>query len=404
MAKVKLGIIREGKTPPDRRVAFTPEQCVQLLQLYPDLDLVVQPSPVRSYADAEYLALGIVLQEDLSDRDLIMGIKEVPVDMLVEGKRHLFFSHTIKKQAANKKLIKALLAKNIEMVDYECLTNTNRQRIIGFGRYAGVVGAYNGLRGYGLRTGLFELKPAHLCHDQLELNSELDRIKPLLRPIKVVTTGGGRVARGVVEVLQHLGFEHVSHQDFLINEYGHSVYTQLHSHHYFLAKDGSAWDAKHFYAHPHLYTPRFVPYLQAADMLVSAHYWDPRSEVYFSSTDLQHPDSRLKVIADVTCDLDGSIPSTIRSSTIAEPFYGYNPFTGKEDDAFAEDAVTVMAVDNLPCELPRDASKDFGAALIQDVFEALMGNDLTGIIERATICKGGKLTAGFSYLHDYAYD
>ena len=402
MALVKIGLIREGKTPPDRRVAFTPEQCVLLMEKFPELAVVVQPSPIRSYADAEYLAKGLVMQDDLSDCDLIVGIKEVPIDMLVEGKPHLFFSHTIKKQAANKKLMRALLDKKIQLIDYECLTNLNHQRIIGFGHYAGVVGAYNGLRAYGLRTGLFELKPAHACHDQQELNKELDRIRPRLRPIKVVTTGGGRVARGVLEVLNHLGFEHVSHQDFLIQEYGRPVYTQLHSHHYFIAKDGAAWDASHFYARPHLYTPRFVPYVQASDMLISAHYWDPRSEVYFTSSDLQHPDSRLKVIADITCDLDGSIPSTIRSSTIAEPFYGYDPVTGKEAPPFDEHVVTVMAVDNLPCELPRDASKDFGCSLMRDVVPALMGNDPDGIIERATICKAGKLMPNFSYLADYA--
>jgi saccharopine dehydrogenase (NAD+, L-lysine-forming) len=397
----KLGILREGKTPPDKRVPFTPLQCKQLLKEYPGLEIIIQPSPIRCYTDDEYGAAGLNLQEDISQCDVLMGIKEVPIDALIPGKKYFFFSHTIKKQAHNKKLIKAFIEKKIAMVDYECLTDINHNRVIGFGRYAGIVGAYNGILGYGKKYNLFNIKPANLCHDRAELEEELKKVH--LSNIKILLTGGGRVANGATETLGALKIRKVTAFEFLNCAYREPVYCQLHSKDYYEAKDGSAWNSKDFYSHPQNYLPKFLPYTKNSDLLIVAHFWDPRSAKFFTKEDMKSPDFRISVIADITCDMDGSIPSTLRASTIEQPFYGYNPATEKEDDAFNANTVTIMAVDNLPCELSRDSSEDFGKELTERVIPALLGNDATGLVSRATICENGKLTKGFEYLKDYAF-
>lgn len=401
MNKIKLGILREGKTPPDKRVPFTPSQCIDLLKEYPELGIFIQPSNVRCYSNDEYRDLGLNLQEDISQCDILMGIKEVPVYELIPEKKYLFFSHTIKKQPHNKNLMKGLIAKKIAMVDYECLTDINHNRIIGFGRYAGIVGAYNGILGYGKKYNLFDIKPANICQQRSVMEDELKKVR--LSNIKILLTGGGRVANGATETLGALKIRKVTAFEFLHCSYREPVYCQLHSKDYFEAKDGSAWNAKDFYSHPENYVPKFLPYAKHCDLLVVAHFWDPRSSQFFTKEDMKSPDFRISVIADITCDINGSIPSTIRASSIPEPFYGYNPATALEDIPFSANTITIMAVDNLPCELPRDSSEDFGKELTERVIPALFGNDPTSLIARGTICESGKLTPAFSYLKDYAF-
>jgi len=396
---MRIGIVREEKIPADKRVAFTPEQCKSIKEQF-GVDLVVQSSKVRSFQDELYVQQGISVVDDISNCDVLFGVKEVPVDLLIPGKTYFFFSHTIKKQVHNKKLMKALLEKNITMVDYECLTNKAGERILGFGRYAGVVGTYNAMLAYGQRYKLYDLKPANKCVDRSELEKELKKVK--LPPIKIVFTGGGRVAGGTLEILNTLGIRSVSPEEFLSLDFNEPVYTQLHADHHYHRKDNGRFDMYELMQHPERYRTVFVPYTKVADVFVSCHFWDPKAEKLFSREDMLAADFSLKVIADITCDIDGSVPSTIRSSTIEDPLYGYDPISGKETSAFQNSSVTVMAVDNLPCELPRDASIDFGYALIKKVLPSLLGNDPDKIIERATICKGGELAEKFQYLKDYA--
>ncbi len=395
---MQIGIIREEKIPADKRVAFTPEQCKSIKEQF-GVELVVQSSKVRSFPDELYVQQGIQIVDGVSDCDVLFGVKEVPVELLIPGKTYFFFSHTIKKQAHNKKLMKALLEKNITMVDYECLTNKAGERILGFGRYAGVVGTYNAMLAYGQRFGLYELKPANKCVDRAELEKELKKVK--LPPIKIVFTGGGRVASGTLEILNTLGIKSVSPEEFLTLHFDEPVYTQLHADHHYHRKDDGRFDMHELMQHPERYRAVFVPYTKVADVFISCHFWDPKAEKLFAKEDIQAPDFTLKVIADITCDIDGSVPSTIRSSTIEEPLYGYDIASGKETLPFEDSSITIMAVDNLPCELPRDASTDFGYALIEKVLPCLTGNDPDQIIERAMICRGGELTEKFLYLKDY---
>lgn len=401
MKKFKIGVLREEKNPPDKRVPLTPLICSELSAAYPNVEIVVQPSKIRCYTDEEYTSFGVHLQEDLADCDILMGVKEVPPELIIPGKKYFFFSHTIKKQAHNRKLMKAIIEKKIQMIDYETLTDKNHNRIIGFGRYAGVVGAYNGILGYGLKYDLFRLKPAHLCRDRAEMEEELKRVK--LPNIKIALTGGGRVANGVIETLSALRIRKVTPEEFLMASFREPVYCQLNPRDYVERPDDHNFDLNDFFKHPEHFTSKFGAFTKVTDLYISAHYWDPKSPKMFTTKDMKEQDFHISVIADITCDIDGSVPTTLRASTINKPFYGYNIVKEKEDLPFTKDTICIMAVDNLPCELPRDASDDFGKDLSERVLPFIFGEDPDQVIERASIAKEGKLSPQFEYLSDYAY-
>lgn len=399
---MKVGILREGKTPPDKRVPLTPQQCIEVQELFPEVSVFVQPSQIRSYKDDEYAALGITLQEDLSDCDVLLGVKEVRIEDFIPGKTYLFFSHTIKKQAYNRQLLQSVLAKNIQLVDYEILTSKEGFRIIGFGRFAGLVGAYNGLRAFGLKNELFNVKPAHECADLEEMLQHLNEIT--LPPLKIALTGDGRVAHGVIELLNHMNIMRVSPEAYLkVHDPEQAIYVQLLPNNYAKRINGDErFDLMHFFNHPTEYKNTFRPFAEATDMLIASAYWDPKAPVLFTAEEMRDDNFRISVISDITCDIEGSIPSTKKASSITDPFYDYNLETGEMEEAFSNpNHVTVQAVDNLPCELPKDASLDFGINLIEKVFPSLFGEDIDGIIERASITKDGILTEKFSYLQDF---
>jgi saccharopine dehydrogenase (NAD+, L-lysine forming) len=396
---MKIGILKEEKTPVERRVPFSPLQCSELVRTYPGLEIIVQRSKDRCYSDEEYASFGLPLSDNLSDCDVLMGLKERPVDSLFAGKKYFIFSHTTKLQAHNKTMLKTMLAKNIELVDYECLTDIHHDRVIGFGRYAGIIGTYNGIRGYGKRYNLFDVKPANQCRDKEELLEEIDRVR--LPNIKILLTGGGRVANGATEALGLLKIRKVTPYEFLHCSFREAVYCQLHSKDMYQAKDGSSWSSKDFYTNPANYVSSFLPYTKECDLLITGHFWDGKAPVLFTKDQMKLPDFHISVIADITCDINGSVPSTLKPSSITDPFYGYNPLAEQVDIPFAKNTVTVMAVDNLPCELPREASEDFGKELMERVMPCLFGKDDEKIVERATIIKQGKLMPDYAYLADY---
>ncbi|MDQ3047157.1 MAG: NAD(P)-dependent oxidoreductase [Bacteroidota bacterium] len=396
---MKIGVLREGKVPHDKRVAFTPDQCIMIGNNFQGVEIVVQPSDWRGYTNEEYRSKGVKMQEDMNDCDILIGIKEVPKNELIPNKKYLFFSHTIKKQPHNKELLQTILKNNIQLIDYECLTDSEFNRIIGFGHYAGIVGTYNGILGYGKKYNLFDLKPAHLCHDRKELREELKKIH--LTNLKIIVTGNGRVANGAIELLGALGIRRITPYEFSHYSYREPTYAQLHSNNYNEANDGSAWNTSEFYAHPEKFRSTFGRYINYCDLLIHCSFWNPSAPVLFTKKEMRSPEFRISVIADVTCDINGSIPSTTRSTTIDDKFYGYNPVTESIGDPWSNDTITVMAVDNLPCELPRDASDDFGKELIEKVLPSLLTKDEDGLIERGSITRDGKLMPRFEYLQDY---
>ena len=396
----KIGLIREGKTPPDRRVPLTPKQCREAMLL--GVDIAVQRSRVRAYADDEYTAMGVRLTEDLTDRDLLIGVKEVPLDMLMANKAYLFFSHTIKKQAGNAKLLRAVLDRKITLLDHELLTDTAGNRVLAFGRWAGVVGAYNAFRAWEVKDGgKPALKPAHECHDRAEMDLLLSRFN-MPKDLRIVLTGAGRVGHGAMETLDRVGITRVAPEEFLQGYHPGPVYTVLDSEHLYERKDGHTFDRDAFHADPRGHRANFLPYARHAHIYLACHYWDARGPKILTADDLRDPALALRVVADISCDVGGPIDSTLRATTISEPFLGYHPATAKECPVGAPGSITVMSVDNLPCELPRDSSRSFGHDLLTSVVPHLTGADSEGMIARATIAKDGQLNPRFAYLAEYA--
>lgn len=400
---MKIGILREGKTPPDKRVVLSPKQCAKFIQQYPDIDLVVQPSSIRCFSDGQYISVGINMQEDLSDCDILMGVKEVAINDLIPEKTYLYFSHTIKEQHYNRQLLKRMLELNIRMVDYEVLTDINGKRIIGFGRYAGIIGCYNGFLAIGKRTKTYNLKPAYMCKDRKELELELKKI--ILPKMKIIVTGAGRVGNGVIELINLIGIKQVSKDEFLNKNFDQAVFVHLNTIDYNRRIDGKKGSESDFFSNPKLYKSDFMKFAKEAEFFIAGHYHAADSPFLFTRDDAKSKDFKIRIIADISCDIDGPVASTIRCSSITDPIYGYNPDTEREDDFRKQDVITVMAVDNLPCELPKDASIGFGQNLLAYVMPNLIGDDLNNVIERATICENGKLKNSYRYLESYVmYD
>ena len=398
---MNIGIIREGKVPPDFRVALTPIQCKRVQDIYPNVHISVQRSDIRTYSDDLYAQEGIELVDSLDHCDLIIGVKEVNLEDLIPNKSYMFFSHTFKKQSYNRVLLEEILKKNIRLIDYEVIKDKNNVRLIGFGRYAGIVGCYNGFRTYGLKHGLYELKPANQCADRKEVEAELKKVK-LPNDFRLVLTGFGRVGHGAREITNLLPLKEVKPNDFLNATYDVPVYTHLEVKDYFDKTDGGTFIRKEFYNQPELFQQGFQKYLPKTDMYIPCHYWNSNSPKIITKEDLSSDSNRISVIADISCDIADPIASTLRPSKVASPIYGYNPITEEEDDYLKEGIVAVMAVDNLPCELPKDASEDFGNELIKHVLPALLGDDPDRIIERASQTSlNGKLMPDFEYLTNY---
>ena len=396
---MKFAIIKERKNPPDRRVVFSPEKLAEARAKFPEAEFIIESSDIRVFPDEAYKKLGFEVTDNVSDCDVMIGVKEVPIDNLISNKKYFYFSHTIKKQPYNRKLLVAMLERNIEMFDHETIVKQSGARLIGFGRYAGLVGAYNGFRALGLRDGLFKLPKVETLADLDEVKAELDKIT--LPHIKILLTGTGKVAQGAKEILDHLKIKEVSDALYLTSEFTEPVYVLADVMEYNKRKDGKVGDKWAFYKDPSGYESNFLPYAKETDFFIAGHFYGNNAPYLFSREDAKHPDFKINLVADISCDVDGPVASTLRASTIAEPFYGYDPQTEKEVVFNTKGSITVMAVDNLPCELPKDASEGFGNMFLEHVIPAFYNNDERGILKRAKITEKGKLTERFSYLQDY---
>lgn len=396
---IKFALIKERKTPPDRRVVFSPKKLKEAVTRFPEASFKVEGSEIRIFSDQEYRDAGFEVSEDVSDCDVLLGVKEVPVPALIPNKKYFFFSHTIKKQPYNRDLLREILKKNIELYDHEVIVNQTGGRLIGFGRYAGLVGAYNGLRGIGLKNGIFDLPKAESLPDLNAMLAELDKIS--LPPLKIVLTGSGKVAHGAKEILDHLKIKQVGVEEYLEGSFQEPVYCHIDVLDYNKRKDGKEGSTQDFYRHPEKYESDFLRFAKASDFFIAGHFYGEGAPVFYTAEDMKSPAFKIKYVADISCDIAGPIASTIRPSTIAEPLYGYSAENDGEVDFHEKSAITVMAVDNLPCELPKDASEGFGQMFLEHVLPAFFNGDKDGILERARMTRDGKLTPRFSYLQDY---
>jgi alanine dehydrogenase len=398
---MKIALIKERKNPPDKRVVLTPHQAKELNEQFADLEIVVESSEIRDFADDEYIKQGVKVLADVSDAEVMLGVKEVPIKDLIPNKKYFFFSHTYKKQPYNRKLLKAILEKNIELYDHEVIVDKKGIRLVAFGYYAGVVGAYNTIRTYGFKSGEFSIPRAIDLKDKAALIEVLKDVKPLLSAIKIVLTGKGRVGNGAKEILDAMGLREVSVADFLTETYDEPVYTQADADAYNKRKDGSAFVFQEFFTQPELFEGDFEKFTKVADVYIAGHYYGEGAPYIFTEAHVKSPDNKIKVVGDISCDIAGPIVTTIKASTIADPIYAYDPKTGKETDLSNPDAIACMTVDNLPNEIARDASEGFGNSFEKYIIPAFFNNDKDGILERAKMTENGQLTERFKYLQDY---
>jgi alanine dehydrogenase len=396
---MKIGLLREWKEPADKRVALTPDQCVQFTNKFPEIELVVEKSPDRTFSDRIYKKHGIAVVSDVSDCDILFGIKEVPIGKLIPNKTYFFFSHTIKEQAYNRDLLRAILEKNITLIDYETLTWFEGGRILGFGKWAGIAGAYNAFLTYGKKTGKFTIPPAYETDDYEESIRLLGEL--YLNRLRVVFTGNGRVADGIREVLEQMKLKECSPQEFISQPPRNAYFTQLTSWDLYHHKDGGPWDIQHFYNNHEAYCCEFDNFLPYTDILINGIYWEESMPPLFSVKDTKQSNFAIKVIADITCDVQGSVPITMEATNIYNPTFGWSKSEQKQVAPFGEDTIDIMAVTNLPTELPKNASEEFGSLLLEHILPLVARRDKQSILKRATITCNGKLTKNYQYLTNF---
>jgi len=396
---IRIGLIREGKIPADNRVALIPSQCKWLQKNFPDVHIEVQSSPHRCFTDREYISAGVEVKEDIGDCDILFGIKEVPAQDLIPGKTYLFFSHTKKRQLYNQQLFRTMIEKKITLIDYECMEHEDGQRILGFGFFAGVVGAHNGIMAYGQRTGQYHLERVYKQQSFRQLIHTYFGLK--LPNIKVAITGSGRVAHGLLEVMNLLGIIEVDPDEYLERNFAYPVFTQLKGADLYKHKLTDTYNREDFHRHPQNYLCKFYEYTKATDILMNGIYWDKQMPRLFEWENMSEPSFRIKTIADITDDKGGSVPCNLGDTRMEEPVYGVDKISRQKTEPYLPGSVDVMAVGNLPNELPRDASRYFGEQLIKYVLEDLLKGG-SAVIDRATMLKSGILTGPFLYLREYA--
>jgi alanine dehydrogenase len=396
---IRIGLIRETKIPADNRVALIPSQCKWLQKNFDTLKIFAQPSDDRCYGNKEYEMAGVELKEDLSDCDYLFGIKEVGAEQLISGKKYLFFSHTRKMQTYNRALFRTILEKKITLIDYECMEHEDGQRILGFGFFAGIVGAHNGIMAYGNRTGHYILPRVYKQHSFRQLIHGYFGIK--LPNIKVVITGSGRVAHGLLEVMNLLGIIEVEPDEYLSRNFSYPVFTQLKGSLLYRHKTNRTYNRDDFHNRPGDYECLFKSFAEHSDILMNGIFWDQRMPRLFEWDDLLSSRFRIQTIADITDDKDGSVPCNLGDGTMEEPLYGVSKKSREKTAPYLEGSIDMMAVGNLPNELPRDASRYFGEQLIKYVLEDLFKGG-SSVIAKATMVREGVITDHFRYMAEYA--
>ena len=397
-----IGIVRESRND-ENRTPLVPEHIKKYKESNPNINFIIQPSNSRCFSDEEYELCGAKINENLNECSIIFGVKEIDPNILINNRTYLFFSHTFKinKQQKNiekhkKDLLLSILNKKITLIDYENIRGKNGTRCLGFGRFAGIVGCYNTLNLLLKVLGKQSLASAYKINDyeRLVLN-----LKNLYFPkTKILVTGDGRVAKGVIELLNLTNIKAVSKKDFLEKKFDQPIFCNLETKDYVTNNSSTNFNLKDFIDNPQDYSSSALQYLKETDILISAHYWDPSSPKIFENEDLKVLQN-LKIVGDITCDINGSVPTTIRSTTIEEPNYWIERYTLKEIDE-NNDGIAVMAVDNLPSELPRDSSTEFSEGIIKEVLPFLLKED-DGRILNGTITTDGSFLEKYNYLNDY---
>ena len=407
--KITLSIIKEARID-ENRTPLVPSQTSNLLDKLSNLKIIVQPSKNRCFKDEDYLKAGAEITDDLSNADIILGVKEVEISKLIENKTYLFFSHTSKVRhyinkatqdkaiIYKKELLREVIKKKVTLIDYENIRNISGEayRYLGFGRFAGIVGCYNTLNLY------LKLQNKQLLPRAFEINS-YEKIKELIskqsfNKLKILQTGRGNVAKGSMEILKLANIKQISINDYLKKKYDEAVFCNISTREYIERIDNKNFSYQDLILNPHKYRSKMKNFLFDTDILITGHYWDSKFPKFFSSNQINEF-KKLKIIGDITCDINGAIPTTIRSTSIAKPYYSIDKNSFKEISLGSE-GIAVMAVDNLPSELSCDSSEEFGNNLTSEVLPYLINKD-DGRINRATTASNGKFCSPFSYLENF---
>jgi alanine dehydrogenase len=431
---VRVGMRREDKSRWERRAPITPRDAAELAQQH-GIALCVQPSPIRVFSEEEYRAAGATVQEDLAGCPVILAVKEIPLSFFEPGKTYVFFSHVVKGQPHNMPMLRRIIDLGCNLIDYERVVDDGGRRLIFFGRYAGLAGAIETLWALGRRlawegipTPFERLRHTYEYHDLAEVQQDLVRareeiraggIPQAIRPLVIGVTGYGNVARGVWEILDLLPIQRIEPAEAPLvqgGDHGRStIYAATFREEHLVEPISSArgFDLQEYYAHPERYRgvfERFVPYLTA---VVNAIYWDLRYPRLITKATLrtlyEGARPRLRVIGDISCDIEGSMECTARATSPDDPVFVFDPKTEEVTSGVAGDGVVVMAVDILPSELPRDASADFSGVLkpylpaiaCADYSLPFQQLDLPPEIKRAMIVYHGELTPAYRHLAEY---
>jgi hypothetical protein len=323
----------------------------------------------------------------------------VPAEKLIPDKTYLFFSHTKKMQPNNQGMFRSIIDKKITLIDYECLEHEDGQRMLGFGFFAGVVGAHNGIMAYGRRSGEFHLQRVYVQHSFRQLIHTYFGLK--LPKIKVAITGSGRVAHGLLEVMNLMGLIEVDPDEYLERKFDYPVFTQLKGADLYAHKETGSYNRINFHEHPNQYKCLFKPYASVTDILMNGIYWERAMPRLFEWEDMAEKDFAIQTIADITDDKDGSIPCNLGDNPMEDPVYGVDKISRQKTAPYIHGSVDIMAVGNLPNELPRDASRYFGEQIIKHVLEDLIRGN-SKVIQKATMVERGKLTKSYEYLAAYS--
>tara|TARA_Y100000748_G_scaffold131200_1_gene110087 strand:- start:201 stop:1394 length:1194 start_codon:yes stop_codon:yes gene_type:complete len=394
---IRIGITQENDKIRDVRAPLSPKQSKEVKKK-PGFNIEVQSSTIRCFSDEEYVREGIKIVKNLNNSEFIFGIKEADEKKLKKNKTYFMFSHTIKKQPHNRDLLLKILRKKIRLIDYECLKKEGK-RIVAFGKYAGIAGAYNSLMAYGKKFKLFKLRRLSEFKNKKELYL-FSKDNPIIKKVKTLIIGNGRVAKGAVELLNYFGFQNVTIDEYKKDLNKRPVYCILKTRDYLENISGDRFSKVDYYKYPEKYRSNFLKLKDKTDILLNASYWDPRYPRIFEEKDVDNNFS-IKVIGDITCDINGSIPLTKFASTIEKPFFDYCIKSRSIIKPFRkENTVTMMTIDNLPSELPRDSSNYFGKVLMRYLIPFLREKN-NDIIKKATVAEKGNLTERFEYLRDY---
>ena len=431
MSTNRIGVRREDKSRWERRSPLTPDH-VRLLKGEQGILTAVQPSDIRIFDDQDYVDAGAAIDEALDGCPVVLAVKEIPLDQLHDDTAYLFFSHTIKGQAHNMPLLQALLDGRCTLIDYERITDDEGRRLVFFGRHAGLAGMVDTLwafgerlRAEGMKSPFDAIRPAHtyatlddVRNAAFELGERIlaDGLPSEIEPVVFGFAGYGNVSMGAQEI-----FDLLPHIEVAPNEMASAVAggTELgnrlikvvfREEHLARPIDGGAFDLDRYYAEPDAFEARFETWLPDLTVLVNCIYWDARYPRLITKDALERlyagGDARLKVIGDITCDVEGSIECNVRTTDQDDPIYTYRPGDQAVEDGATEDGVTVLAVDNLPCELPHDASNQFGDMLMPflpalaacDFSKSFDDLELPPALKRATIVHRGQLTPDYLYL------